>query len=364
MTHTSRTPAGRFDDVPVASVSQLGGIETSVLDNGPGRGVRIAWVNTGGGLRYKVVLDRGLDIADAEFRGESLTWHSPTGITAPSHAYDRGAEWLRSFFGGLMTSCGPMNVGPPLVENGVEYGVHGTHSNTPATVEAVVNPDLSAGRHEMSISGVVRAARVFGPNLELRRTITSTLGEPIIRIHDRFRNFGNQPAPLAWVLHINFGYPLLEPGESVYCYRGRLTPRDDSLEWFKAGHDFRTAPRPLDAHRAGGEVFTYVDPETDAAGLVTAALVNRKRGVAVKIQFAKADYPRLGNWQHWGPAGSYTGALEPLLCGVEGREKDRQRGWYRELQPGETSEHRCTISVVSEAGELEALAEGAVSSEL
>ncbi len=32
--------------------TQLGGIETSVLDNGTGRGTRIAWINTGTGLRY------------------------------------------------------------------------------------------------------------------------------------------------------------------------------------------------------------------------------------------------------------------------------------------------------------------------
>src|SRR5512147_1344697 len=74
-------------DAPVVNPMQLGGIETSVLDNGPGRGVRIAWVSTGSGLRYKVVIDRGLDIADAEFLGQSLTWHSFTGITAPRPAY-------------------------------------------------------------------------------------------------------------------------------------------------------------------------------------------------------------------------------------------------------------------------------------
>ena len=49
----------------VCNIAQVGGIETSVLDDGLGRGVRIAWVNTGTGLRYKVVIDRGLDIADA-----------------------------------------------------------------------------------------------------------------------------------------------------------------------------------------------------------------------------------------------------------------------------------------------------------
>jgi hypothetical protein len=49
----------------VGNHAQIGGIETAVLDNGPGRGTRIAWVNTGAGLRYKVVIDRGLDIVDA-----------------------------------------------------------------------------------------------------------------------------------------------------------------------------------------------------------------------------------------------------------------------------------------------------------
>src|SRR5215813_6616564 len=128
-------PNNDSSSAPVLHAMQLGGIETSVLDNGPGRGVRIAWVNTGGGLRYKVVIDRGLDIADAEFLGQSLTWHSLTGITAPSFAYHRGLDWLRSFYGGLVVSCGPINVGAPFNENGEDFGLHGTHSNTPANVE-------------------------------------------------------------------------------------------------------------------------------------------------------------------------------------------------------------------------------------
>ena len=62
---------------------QLGGIETSVLDNGAGRGVLIAWINTGTGLRYKVVLDRGMDILDAFHNEHSLAWISHAGLTAP-----------------------------------------------------------------------------------------------------------------------------------------------------------------------------------------------------------------------------------------------------------------------------------------
>ena len=62
----ARKDAGFNWQDKVGNYTQIGGIETSVLDNGPGRGTRIAWVNTGSGLRYRVIIDRGLDIADAK----------------------------------------------------------------------------------------------------------------------------------------------------------------------------------------------------------------------------------------------------------------------------------------------------------
>ena len=344
-----------FANVPVINPLQLGGIETSVLDNGPGRGVRIAWVNTGGGLRYKLVIDRGLDVADAEFLGQSLTWHSLTGITAPSHSYNRGMNWLRAFYGGLLVSCGPLNTGGPFEEGGEEYGIHGTHSHTPAIVESIVNPDPSTGQCEMSITGLVRTARVFGPNVELRRTIGSTLGEASIRVCDRFVNRGNEPVPHTWLLHINFGYPLLEPGASTYCYKGKLSPRGDCPEWFTKRKDYKAAPKPQESHRGTGEVFTYIDPKADARGMVLAGVVNKKRGFAVKVEYPREDYPRLGNWQHWAPGGSYTGALEPMTAGVEGRPIDKERGWLRSLEPGETIELNCSITATNDKRDIDRL---------
>lgn len=345
--------ANPFADLPVVNPLQLGGIETSVLDNGPGRGVRIAWVNTGGGLRYKVVIDRGLDIADADLCGQSLTWHSFGGVTAPTAAYNRQMEWLRGFYGGLLVSCGPLNTGAPFVEAGQEYGLHGTHSNTPATVESIVNPDPSRGELDMSITAIVKTARVFGPDVELRRTLTSRLGENFIRVCDRFTNRGNQPVPFTWLYHINFGYPLLEPDASTYCYRGKLTPLGHP-EWF-ARKDFRAAPKPLEKHRGTGEGFAFVEPLADAKGNVLVGVVNRKRGFGVKIEYNRKEFPRLGNWQHWGPDGSYTGALEPMTAGVQGRPKDQAQGWVRTLKPGATQKLGCTITATADKGDLGAL---------
>jgi hypothetical protein len=337
------------------NASQLGGIETSVLDNGPGRGVRIAWINTGGGLRYKVVIDRGMDIADAEFLGQSLTWHSLTGITVPRPAYNNGLEWLRGFYGGLLVGCGPLNVGGPFEENGEQYGLHGTHSNTPAIVESVVNPDLSRGQLEMKLSGLVRTARVFNPNVELRRTITSRLGEPAIHVSDEFANLGNERVPLSWLLHINFGYPLLEPEASTYCYRGNVMPIGGSDDWFRKGNDYRAAPQPLEAHRGAGEYCAFIDPEYDSAGNATVGVVNRKRGFGLSIEFNRRDFPRMVHWQHWGPNGSYVGALEPTCVGVEGRAMDIERGWQQYLEPGERRTMGCKLTASNQPADVQRL---------
>ena len=108
----------------VSNPSQIGGIETSVLDNGLGKGTRIAWVNTGSGLRYKVVVDRGLDIVDAFYNQHSLVWLSRAGVTSPRPDANKGLEWLYSFGGGLLTTCGLTHVGGPEGEGFDERGLH------------------------------------------------------------------------------------------------------------------------------------------------------------------------------------------------------------------------------------------------
>src|SRR5256885_10153449 len=105
---TSDTSGSRF-----INPAQLGGIESYVLDDGDGRGVRALCVNTGGGLRYRVLVDRGLDIDQAFFNQHSLAFLTHRGVTPPTRALDRGPDWLKSFPGGLLTSCGPTHIGAP-----------------------------------------------------------------------------------------------------------------------------------------------------------------------------------------------------------------------------------------------------------
>ncbi|MBM3401291.1 MAG: DUF4432 family protein, partial [Bacteroidetes bacterium] len=159
----------------LSNPAQLGGIETAILDNGAGRGTRIAWINTGTGLRFKVVIDRALDIADAFFNEHSLAWLSHSGITSAQPLSDKGNDWLRTFGGGLLVTCGLSHVGGPEKDEYGERGVHGQISNTPAELVSVIQPDPLAGKMEMSITGIMRESQALGQRLELRRTISAVL---------------------------------------------------------------------------------------------------------------------------------------------------------------------------------------------
>src|SRR4051794_1645426 len=172
---TTDLPADRF-----INAAQLGGIESYVIADGAGRGVRALCVNTGGGLRYRVLVDRGVDIDQAFFNEQSLSFLSHKGVTPPPQGLERGIHWVHTLPGGLLTSCGPFNVGPPGEDAGEQLPLHGVHSNTPATVESVVQPDPHAGLLEICATARLRYGRLFGPCVELRRTIKSVLGLNVI----------------------------------------------------------------------------------------------------------------------------------------------------------------------------------------
>jgi hypothetical protein len=254
-----------------------------------------------------VVIDRACDIADAFFNQHSLCWHSHGGITAPSPDKKPGLEWLYTFFGGLLTTCGLSHIGEPNSEN----GLHGRISNIPAELVSVVQPDIHNGNLDMSITAVMKETRVFGPSLELRRTISSTLGAAAIKICDVVTNRANIPSLLKLLYHCNFGWPLVDEGAEI-LYNGKCTSfgRDGDNKIFNKKHNYKKIPAPLEIHRGLGESCAFIDVKPDKNGICTTGILNSKIGIAAMIKFRKKQLPYLTNWQHFGP-GEYVTALEP-----------------------------------------------------
>ena len=336
----------------VINPAQVGGIETATLDNGPGRGTRIAWVNTGGGLRYKVTIDRGLDIVDAFHNQHSLSWLSHGAITAARPDVSKGLEWLWTFPGGLVTTCGLTHVGGPETDKFGERGLHGRISNLSTQVESIVQPDLRTGKLEMSITAVARQSCVFGPNLELRRTISSTLGEPALRLRDVVTNVGNTRTPHMLLYHCNLGWPLVDEGAKL-VWKGEWASRglDMDNEIFNSDRDFRTCQAPSDSHRGAGEACGFIDVTPDKDGTCTVGLHNERIGLALAIRYKKKQLPSLANWQHWGP-GEYVTGLEPGTNPPVGQAMAREQDRLLHLDPGKSRTYQLEFRVLTDEKDI------------
>lgn len=310
----------------ISNLAQLGGIETSVLDNGPARGSRIAWFNTGTGLRFKVMIDRAMDIADTAYKQYNTAWISHLGATSAQPSSNRGSDWIKTFGGGLMVTCGLDHVGAAEIDDFGERGMHGPISQCAAEIESIIQPDFRTGKMDMSITGRMRQSQPLGPQLELQRTISARIGESVIRIHDVVSNCGNIATPHMILYHFNFGWPLLDEGTEVFWNNQRAYE----------------CPPPLSEHRGNAEEVQFVDIEPNDSGMCRAGLYNPDINLELSLQFRKAQLPWLTNWRHWGE-GEYVTGLEPGTNPPIGQSRARAEKQLILLQPGESKEYHLEV---------------------
>jgi hypothetical protein len=294
-----------------------------------------------------------MDIADAFYNQHSLAWLSHAGVTPPEPFSNHGIEWLRTFGGGLVTTCGLTHVGGPEKDAYGERGLHGKISNIPAEIEAVVQPDLLQGKMDMSISGRMKESQVLGPNLELKRTISGTLGKAVIRIQDEVLNRGNTAAPHMLLYHLNFGWPLVDEGTDL-IWQGSWQSREGepNNKIFREGNNYRKCLAPQEEHAGGGEEAAFIDITPDSSGQCTCGLHNATLGFAVVLRFPKAQLPWLTNWQHWGP-GEYVTGLEPGTNPPIGQAKAREQNQLILLAPGESRRYTLEIEVITQEDRIQ-----------
>ena len=302
----------------IGGISQIAGARRYRLSDGACAGVEAVEIRTGSGFTFTVLPGRGMDIAWAEYRGIPLSFLSQTGVTAPQYYDSGGSGWLRSFFGGLLTTCGLLNVGPPCEG----HGLHGRISNT-AAENVCVSDGWDEDGYTVTVSGRLREASMFGENLTLTRTITAKLGESRFTLEDTVENHAFTPSPLMLLYHFNLGYPLLDEGCELVC-QSNVTPRDET-----AAKGVREYAK-VDAPRAGRpeEVFFH-DMQ---AGEVS--LVNRKLGLTAYLRYNPRELPCFTQWKQLGE-GEYVLGLEPGSCNPVSQTRSREDGTLDILQAGE-----------------------------
>jgi len=208
----------------VGNERQIAGVRHCMLTEGCAMGVRAFDVKTGGGLEYTVLLDRGLDISLASYRGLNLTYLSPQGEFHPAFYNSSENEWLRTFFGGLLTTCGPTNFGPACDDDGQKLGLHGRFNVTPASH---VSEKVDFEKGEIEITGCIDNYVLFGEKIGVTRSICSQIGKNIIKIRDKVTNYGGATIPYMILYHINFGFPLLDEHTITYIDSSRVEGYDE-----------------------------------------------------------------------------------------------------------------------------------------
>lgn len=321
----------------IGDISQVGGLRHYQLLDGYARGVEAIDFRTGAGLCFTVLPSRCMDIAWGDYKSVAIPHITKAGVLGPQYYEKEGLGWLRTFFAGMLTTCGLMNVGWACEDDvdhfglGQVSGLHGRISTTPAE-NVCVTQGWVGDEFVMRASGRMRQASFKAENYMLTREITSILGRNEFTLHDVIENNSRAPLPLMLLYHFNFGHPFLDESTEFVSNSHEVKPEDEVA---RAGLESYATYGPLQS-TFPDQVFHH-DLKPADLGQCTVGLVNHDLGLGVSIRFDKNELPHLAQWKVLSK-GDYITGIEPANCYAEGCNAARKNGRLETIEPGEMRE--------------------------
>jgi len=335
----------------VGDISQLASIKQYEFSDGAAKNVRAVDFKSPSGIDMTVVLDRAMDISSLTYKNIPISWKSATREASSIYYESKGLEWLRTFFGGLLTTGGLTYFGPPCIDKGEELGLHGRISNLPAG-NVLADCRWENDNYVMWVQGKVREVRALFEKLELSRKITTFADKPLILIEDIVENLGFKSSPLMILYHMNFGFPLMDSTTKLMLPKNTLTtPRDEEAK--KGIQRFDEFFKPIDNFQE--QVFIH-NIEPDNEGNCNAALINNEfnngEGLGISIKFNKKNLPYLVQWKQ-ASSGDYVCGLEPANSLLGGRNVEIENRNVRFINPGEKINFKIELNLLTSKKEIE-----------
>lgn len=326
----------------LGSMSQVCGIKDIILNEGLEKGTRALYFRTGSGLNFFVLPDRGMDIGIADFKDSAISWISSTSEINPAYFEHDNFSWLRGFFGGLLTTCGLSNVGPPNNDSGENLGLHGRISYLPAR-EVCYSTKSINDSIVLSARGKVVETQAIKYEISMNREIEVKAFDKLIKIKDEVKNEGFDAVPLMILYHINFGFPIVHPESVLILDSKRSVSREGKEAEYK---EYGTFHEPSDD--IAEEVYRH-EIEAGSDGFVKAGiynkLINDGKGLGVFVRARKKELPYFWQWKYL-KSGIYVSALEPANCQIYGRNAERKEKRLEFLKPGEKREFVIEIGLL------------------
>jgi hypothetical protein len=270
-----------------------------------------------------------MDISLASYKGINLVYLTCNGETHPAFYEPEGVGWLRTFAGGMFTTCGLTYLGSPCEDEGELLGLHGRISTAPARQFADLS-DWDGEKYCIKVKGIIEEGFLFGNKLRLERVISSVLGESVIHIHDKITNFGNRQSPFTILYHMNLGYPLLSENTELIIDPSETIPRDtDAVPGL---NELRRFIKPQPDFKE--QVFYHKMKENNA-GDAEVTIRNQMVKIAVTIKFNIDQLPYITQWKMM-ECGEYVLGIEPCNIPCKSRNILRKENILPFLQPGES----------------------------
>jgi hypothetical protein len=321
-----------------------GGITATRLLSGPGAGVELVELNTGP-LKVWIVPTRGMGIWRAELNGIPVEWKSPVRQLVHPGLVNlqarNGLGWLDGF-NELLCRCGLASNGPPGNDAGArspiesDLTLHGKIANIPATdVQARIE-----GK-KLICEGTVYESTLFGPQLELKSRVETTLGSSEFEITDEITNIGSTETELQLLYHTNIGAPFLDEGAHIRIPHKQVAPRDARAAEGIGTYDVCLGPTPGYSEQA-----YFYEPLAGTDGRTVAMLQNAAGDRAVSVSFHPSELPCFVTWKCTQPTSDgYVVGLEPAMNFPNHKSFERKSGRVLSMAPGGKHKSRLRIGV-------------------
>jgi len=315
-------------------------IEKHRLYGGLSDGVDIITLDNGR-LSFIVIPTRGMGIWKGFFEGLPLGWDSP--VKSPVNpCYVNleargGLGWLEGF-NEWIVRCGLENFGAPgtdiIIDNmgrekSVMLTLHGKVANIPAS-KVKVKVGLESP-FEIGVEGVTYEQSMFGSNLKMTSSITTTPMSNSIKISDVLENIRGVSCEMQILYHCNYGKPFLEEESRLIAPIRRVAPRDSKAS--ENVENFDIFGPPEDGFIEQVYFFELVG---DDEGHTKVVLVNRDETKAVSISFSLKELPYFTLWKNTGTIeDGYVVGLEPGTSFPNPKSFERSQNRIVKLKPKE-----------------------------
>ena len=314
----------------IGNAAQLVTLRRVTVSEGKAKGTEIIEVKTAGGLELDILPDAGLDIGQCRYRGINMSWMSKNGYDSPAAINPYETEFVNTFPGGLLYTCGLRSAGPANRDKGEWHPLHGRyHSLQAEQVCAEIVDD------EIIVKGTIRETALFGHVLEVKRTIRIPVFGTSVTVQDTVTNQTPRDEEIMQIYHCNFGYPLLSEKARLILPEERETvPRTDFAKTGLGRECTFDKPIPGEEER----VFFQKMKED-----FSARLENPELGVNMTISWSGDTLPILSQWRSMA-SGDYVLGLEPTNCYIMGRHDERENGTLPVLKAWESLTNTVNIT--------------------